>query len=52
MRIEYKAKDKLVVDYTVAKLWIYPPGEQPHEVEAFVAILGCSLLTYVEGYES
>ncbi len=52
MRMEYKAKDKLVVDYTGAKLWIYPPGEQPREVEVFVAILGCSLLTYVEGYES
>lgn len=52
MRMEYTAKDKLVVDYTGAKLWIYPPGEQPREVEVFVAILGCSLLTYVEGYES
>lgn len=52
MRMEHKAGDKLFVDYTGAKLWIYPPGEQPREVEVFVAILGCSLLTYVEAAES
>lgn len=46
------AGDKLFVDYTGNKLWIYPPGEQPREVEVFVAILGCSLLTYVEAVES
>lgn len=48
MRMEHKAGDKLFVDYTGSKLWIYPPGEQPREVEVFVAILGCSLLTYVK----
>lgn len=52
MRMEHKAGDKLFVDYTGSKLWIYPPGEQPREVEVFVAILGCSLLTYVEAVES
>ncbi len=52
MRMEHKAGDKLFVDYTGAKLWIYPPGEQPREVEVFVAILECSLLTYVEAVES
>lgn len=53
MRMEHKAGDKLFVDYTGAKLWIYLPGEQPPpEVEVFVAILGCSLLTYVEAVES
>ena len=48
MYIEHKAGDKMFVDYTGTKLWIYPPKEQPIEVEVFVAILGCSLLTYVE----
>jgi len=48
MRMEHKAGDKLFVDYT----GIYPPGEQPHQGEVFVAILGCSLLTYVEAVES
>lgn len=52
MRMEHTAGDKLFVDYTGSKLWIYPPGEQPREVEVFVAILGCSLLTYVEAVES
>lgn len=48
MRMEHKAGDKMFIDYTGSKLWIYPHGEQPREVEVFVAILGCSLLTYVE----
>ena len=52
MRMEHKAGDKLFVDYTGAKLWLYPVGEQPYQVEVFVAILGCSLLTYVEAVES
>lgn len=40
--------DKLFVDYTGDKLFIYPPRDSPRAVEVFVAILGCSLLTYVE----
>ena len=48
MRMEHKAGDKLFLDYTGDKLWIYPHGETPRQVEVFVAILGCSLLTYVE----
>lgn len=52
MRMEHKAGDKLFVDYTGNKLWIYPPGKTPLHVEIFVAILGCSLLTYVEAVES
>lgn len=52
MRMEHKAGDKMFVDYTGSKLWVYPPGEQPHQVEVFVAILGCSLLTYVEAVGS
>ena len=52
MRMEHKAGDKMFIDYTGSKLWIYPHGEQPREVEVFVAILGCSLLTYVEASNS
>ena len=52
MRMEHKAGDKLFVDYAGSKLLIYPPGAPPREVEVFVAILGCSLLTYVEAVES
>ena len=52
MRMEHKAGDKMFVDYTGSKLWVYPPGEQPWQAEVFVAILGCSLLTYVEAVES
>lgn len=52
MRMEHKAGDKMFIDYTGSKLWIYPHGEQPREVEVFVSILGCSLLTYVEASES
>jgi len=48
MRMEHKAGDKMFVDYTGSKLWIYPHGESPCQVDVFVAILGCSLLTYVE----
>lgn len=52
MRMEHKAGDKMFVDYMGSKLWIYPHGEQPREVEVFVSILGCSLLTYVEASDS
>jgi transposase len=52
MRMEHKAGDKMFIDYTGDKLWIYPHGEPPHQVEVFVSILGCSLLTYVEAVHS
>ena len=52
MRMEHKAGDKMFIDYTGDKLWIYPFGEPLREVEVFVAILGCSLLTYVEAVHS
>lgn len=48
MRMEHKAGDKMFIDYTGDKLWIYPHGESPSQVDVFVCILGCSLLTYVE----
>jgi hypothetical protein len=47
MRMEHKLGDKMFIDYTGDKLWIYSHGEVPRQVEVFVAILGCSLLTYV-----
>jgi transposase len=49
MHMEHKAGDKLYVDYAGEKLHIVDPltGEQK-PVEVFVAILGCSQLTYVE----
>ncbi|WP_251621635.1 hypothetical protein [Odoribacter lunatus] len=48
MRMEHKAGDKMFVDYCGDKLWIYPYNEPPRQVEVFVSVLGCSLLTYVE----
>ncbi len=48
MRMEHKAGDKMFVYYTGDRLWIYPHKEVPRQVEVFVAILGYSLLTYVE----
>jgi transposase len=52
MRMEHKTGDKMFIDYTGDKLWIYPHGEQARQVEVFVAVLGCSLLTYVEAVGS
>lgn len=52
MRMEHRAVDKMFIDYTGSKLRIYPHRLQPREVEVFVAILGCSLLTYVEASDS
>lgn len=52
MRMEHKAGDKMFVDYCGDKLWIYPYNEPPLQVEVFVSVLGCSLLTYVEATNS
>lgn len=48
MRMEHKAGDKMFVDYTGKKLQIVDKqtGEL-QDVEVFVAILGCSQLTFV-----
>jgi transposase len=49
MHFEHKAGDKLFVDFTGKKLCIFPsPDSPPTEVEVFIAVLGCSQLTYVE----
>ena len=52
MHLEHKAGDKLFIDYAGDKLYLYPPHDDPYQVEVFVAILGCSLLTYVEAVQS
>jgi transposase len=52
MRMEHKAGDKMFVDYCGDRLWIYPCNEPPRRVEVFVAVLGCSLQTYVEATHS
>lgn len=53
MHIEYKAGDKMLVDFTGGKLEVVDAATgkiQP--VEVFVAILGASQYTYVEAVES
>ncbi len=53
MHIEHKAGDKLYVDFAGDKLSVVDPETgEAKEVEVFVAILGCSQLTYVEAVHS
>ena len=52
MHIEHKAGDKMYVDYAGDKLHLTLPDGATEPVEVFVAILGCSQLTYVEATES
>lgn len=53
MHFEHKAGDKLYVDYTGKKLeYIDVDTGEVHTAEVFVAILGCSQLTYVEASPS
>lgn len=48
MKMEHKAGDKMFVDFTGEKLKIVDKESgEIQEVEVFVAILGCSQLTYV-----
>lgn len=53
MHIEHKAGDKMYIDFAGEKLCVTDKesGEM-REVEVFVAILGCSQLTYVEAVYS
>src|SRR3954454_1238450 len=49
MHIEHKAGDKMYIDFTGEKLSITDKDSgEVIDVEVFVAILGCSQLTYVE----
>jgi transposase len=52
MHIEHKAGDKLYVDFTGRRLSLVDQDGSEHPVEVFVAILGCSQLTYVEAVAS
>src|SRR4051812_36216629 len=53
MHIEHKAGDKMYIDFTGEKLSITDKDSgEVLEVEVFVAILGCSQLTYVEAVHS
>src|SRR3954468_2540479 len=53
MHIEHKAGDKMYIDYTGEKLNITDKDSgEVVDVEVFVAILGCSQLTYVEAVMS
>ena len=47
MHMEHKAGDKLFIDFAGTKLSIEEDGVK-REAEVFVAVLGCSQLTYVE----
>lgn len=51
MHVEHKAGDKMYIDFAGSKLKV-GQGEAVREVEVFVAILGCSQLTYVEAVDS
>jgi transposase len=53
MHIEHEPGDKVFIDYTGKKLSIVDPiSGQPRPVEVFVATLGFSQYTYVEGHDS
>lgn len=53
MHLEHKAGDKLYIDFAGDKLSILDvDGGEIREVEVFVAVLGCSQLTYVEAVYS
>lgn len=52
MHMDYKAGDKLYIDFAGSKLQVLEKGGETRDVEVFVAILGCSQLTYVEAVDS
>lgn len=53
MHMEHKAGDKLFIDFAGEKLHLVDPATgELQDVEVFVAILGCSQLTYVEALRS
>ena len=53
MHIEHKAGDKLFIDFAGDKLQLTDADSgEVRDVEVFVAILGCSQLTYVEAVPS
>jgi len=53
MRVPHKVGDKLFIDFTGKKLQVVDEDTgEVQEVEVFVAILGCSQLTYVKAVAS
>jgi len=52
MHLEHKAGDKMFIDFAGSKLSIEEEVGEMKEIEVFVAILGCSQLTYVEAVSS
>ncbi|WP_438268971.1 IS21 family transposase [Pedobacter polysacchareus] len=52
MHIDHKAGDKMYIDFAGSKLQFHPADGPQCDAEVFVAILGCSQLTYVEAVES
>ena len=52
MHIEHKSGEKMYIDFTGKKLYIKEKDGSHTAVEVFVAILGCSQLTYVEAVSS
>jgi transposase len=52
MHIEHKAGEKMYIDFAGEKLYLQDIGGNRIPVEVFVAILGCSQLTYAEAVSS
>lgn len=52
MHLDHKAGDKIYIDFAGSKLQLHPACSPERDVEVFVAILGCSQLTYVEAVKS
>jgi transposase len=52
MHIEHKAGEKMYIDFTGEKLYLSSHSDFRTAVEVFVAVLGCSQLTYVEAVYS
>ena len=52
MHLDHKAGDKIYIDFAGSKLQLHPASGPERDAEVFVAILGCSQLTYVEAVES
>lgn len=53
LRVVHKAGDKMYIDFTGKKLYVTDPNTGViTAVEVFVAILGCSQLTYVQAVAS